>query len=220
MKRATQLAGLFSILTLFIASGCYPDKIDYVDEYDIAATVHDETVDFSSYTTFSVIDTIIHLTEDREDDPNFTREHDQFIIDLFRENMINLGYTEIASVDSLNPPDLILLVEALSSEYYTYYYYDYWSWYPGWGYWYPYNSWYPYYPWYGGGYGGGYVSSYSTGTLMVEMADLDKFDLENETLGFVWKGFVDGLLVKSGSSRSRLETQINQMFIQSPYLQK
>ena len=216
MKRPTQFVMLFSILTLFFASGCYPDKIDYVDEYDVAATVHDETVDFSSYTTFSVIDTIIHLTEDREDDPNFTREHDQFIIDLFRENMINVGYTELESPDSLNRPDLILLIEALSSDYYSYYYYDYWSWYPGWGYWYPGYPWYPSYPW----YGGGYVSTYSTGTLMVEMADLDKFDPENSTLGFVWTGLADGLLVKSSSTRARLETQINQMFIQSPYLQK
>ena len=135
--------------------------------------------------------------------------------------MLNLGYTEIESPDSLNRPDLILLCEALSSEYYSYYYYDYWSWYPGWGYWYPgypgYPGypWYPSYPWYPG-----YVSSYSTGTLMVEMADLERFDPENRTLGFVWKGLADGLLVKSSSTRTRLEKQINQMFIQSPYLQK
>ena len=71
MKRPFQILMLLSVLTLILASGCYPDKIDYVSEYDVAATHYDESVDFGSYVTFSVIDTIIHLTDDGEDDPNF-----------------------------------------------------------------------------------------------------------------------------------------------------
>jgi hypothetical protein len=222
MKRPVQLLLFISVLTLLIATGCYPDKIDYVSEYDVAATHYDEDADFSLYTTFSVIDTIIHLTDDGEDDPNFSRDHDEFILGLLRDNMSNRGYTEIENPDSLNRPDLVLLVEALSSDYYSYYFYDYWSWYPGWDWWYPWYPgypgypWYPSYPWYPG-----YVSSYSTGTLMIEMADTESFDPEDRTLGFVWGGLIDGLLVKSSeNTRTRLETQINQLFIQSPYLQK
>ena len=222
MKKFTLMIPITGIFILAFLSGCYPDKIDYVDEYDLAATHYDEDVDFSSYNTFSVIDTIVHLTEDGEDDPNFSRDHDEFIIDLVRQNMRDLGFTENENPDSLNQPDIILFCEALSSENYSYYYYDYWSWYPGWNWWYPgypgYPGypWYPSYPWYPG-----YVSSYTTGTLMIEMADLESFDPEKRRLGFVWGGLVDGLLVKnSTNTQSRLEKQINQLFIQSPYLQK
>ncbi len=222
MKKFTLMIPITGIFILAFLSGCYPDKIDYVDEYDLAATHYDEDVDFSSYNTFSVIDTIVHLTEDGEDDPNFSRDHDEFIIDLVRQNMRDLGFTENENPDSLNQPDIILFCEALSSENYSYYYYDYWSWYPGWNWWYPgypgYPGypWYPSYPWYPG-----YVESYTTGTLMIEMADLESFDPEKRRLGFVWGGLVDGLLVKnSTNTQSRLEKQINQLFIQSPYLQK
>ena len=107
------MAGLFS--------GCYPDKIDYVDEYDVAATHYDEETDFYVYTTFTVIDTIVHMTGDGEDDSNLSRDHDAFILDEFRQNMIDMGYTEIAEPDSTNTPDLILMVEALSSDFYMYY---------------------------------------------------------------------------------------------------
>jgi hypothetical protein len=190
-----------------------------VDEYDVAATMYDENFDFSSRMTFTVVDTIIHLTDDEKDDPNFTREYDDFILGLLRDNMSNMGYDEIASPDSTNPADLVLFVEALSSDYYQYwgYYYDYWGWYGGWyGGWYPGYPWYPSYPWYPG-----YVSSYSTGTLMVEMMDVQSYDPEDETVEAVWMGVVDGILTGSSSNtKARLEKQINQLFVQSEYLQQ
>jgi len=207
---AFSLAGLLS--------GCYPDKIDYVDEYDLAGTMYDEEADFSSFTSFHVIDTIMHVTGDDEDDPNLGRENDEFILNLIRQNMLDLGYTEMANPDSLNRPDLELLVNAMTSDYYTYYsyWYSYWGWYGGWGYWYP--GWgYPGYPWYPGG---GYYYSYSTGTLAIEMLDNTVeggFELDRPDV--VWVGLVDGILT-SGSSQGRLEKQINQVFTQSPYLQK
>lgn len=223
MKRVTFPLLVAGLLSLAILQGCYPDKIDYVDEYDVAATIYDETVDFSSFETFHVLDTIMHLTDDEEDDPNFSRDHDEFILELIRENMRNLGFQEIESPDSSNIPDVAIFVEALSSEYYSYWW-GYWDWYPWWGWYpgYPGYPWYPSYPWYPGYPGGGYYSSYTTGTLMIEMADMETFDPEEEAkLEFVWSGFVDGLLVNNKSNaQSRLQKQINQLFEQSPYLQQ
>jgi hypothetical protein len=220
MKRITIPGLLAALLTLGLLQGCYPDKIDYVDEYDVAATRYDETADFSGFATFHVLDTIVHLTDNEEDDSNFTRDYDEFILELIRQNMRDLGYQEVESPDSTNSPDLAIFVEALSSEYYSYWY-GYWDWYP-WYSWYPgYPGypWYPSYPWYPGG---GYYSSYTTGTLMIEMADMETFDPETEPkVDFVWTGFVDGLLVGNKSNaKSRLQKQINQLFEQSPYLQQ
>jgi hypothetical protein len=199
-------------MVAFLA-GCYPNKVDFVDEYDLAGTLYDEAADFSSYATFTVADTVMHMTEDGEDDPNFTREHDQFILDLIRENMRNNGYNEITDPDSLdNRPDLVLFVEALSSDFYQYwgYWWDYWYWYP----WYPGYPWYPSYPW-----NPGYVTSYTTGTLMVTMMDSENWSPEDERIDVIWTGLVDGLLSGSASNaRGRLEKQINQLFTQSEYL--
>ena len=115
MIKKRNLLGLLVIPLMYTLSGCYPDKIDYVDEYDIAATHVNEDADFSEYSTFAVIDTIIHVTDNEEDDPNFSRDHDEFIIGLLVENMLDLGYTEVENPDSTNRPDLILLVSAISS---------------------------------------------------------------------------------------------------------
>ena len=217
MIKIRNLIGLLAVPLIFSLSGCYPDQIEYVDEYDLAATHVIDDVDFSGYSTFAIVDTIIHITDDDEDDPNLSREHDEFIIDELRQNMLDLNYIEVESPDSLNKPDLVLMVSAVSSTYsYFYYYYNYWGWYPGWGY----PGWgYPGYPGWGYPIYGG---SYSTGTLVVDMWDTDEYDPEDkEPSGIIWTGIVDGILSgSSGQTRARLDKQINQLFTQSPYLQQ
>ena len=215
MIRNRLFTGLLIVPLLYMVTGCYPDKIDYVDEYDLAATHVNEDTDFSLYSTFSVLDTIIHVTDDDEDDPNLSRDHDAFILSELRKNMRDKGYTEMESPDSINRPDIALLVSALSADFYYYYsYYPYyWGWYPGWGYpgW-GYPGWG--YPTYGG--------SYSTGTLVVDMWDTEAYDPDDDQpKGIVWTGVVDGILAGNNSqTQARLDKQINQLFIQSPYLQK
>jgi len=218
MKHSNLTIAILTISVAGLLSGCYPDKIDYLDEYDVAGTMYDESADFSSYVSFHVLDTVMHITEDGEDDPNLSRDHDELILGLVRQNMSDKGYMEMVTPDSLNWPDLEILVQVMSTDFYTYfsYWYDYWSWYPGWDWWYPGYPWYPSYPWYPGG---GYYNSYTTGTLIMEILDTDVSGEEKP--GIVWMGLVDGLLIKNTSStEARLEKQINQTFIQSPYLQK
>jgi len=223
MKRKNLIAAVMWLPLIVFLTGCYPDKIDYVDEYDVAGTMYDEEADFSSYVTFHLLDTVMHVTEDGEDDPNLSREQDEFILGEIRQNMIDMNYVEMPNPDSLNRPDLELFVQVMTTDFYTYfsYWYDYWSWYPGWNWYYPgYPGypWYPSYPWYPGG---GYYNSYSTGTLMIEMLDTDVSDISAEHPGIVWMGLVDGLLTgNTSNSRARLDKQINQLFEQSPYLQQ
>ena len=222
MRQTKLIIALMSFSLLGLLSGCYPDKIDYVDEYDLAGTMYDEEAVFSTYTSFHVIDTVMHMTDDGEDDSNLDRENDEYILELVNQNMIDLGYTQMVNPDSTNPADVELLVQAVTTDFYTYYsnWWGYWGYYPGWGYpgW-GYPGWgYPGYPWYPGG---GYYNSYSTGTLIVEMID-NKFEDPEDRLNVIWMGLVDGLLTHSStaSSRPRLDKQINQVFEQSPYLQK
>ena len=219
MKRANVLAVMMLIPLISLLTGCYPNKTDYVDEFDMAGTLYDEGADFSSYTTFHVVDTVMHLTEDGEDDPNLSREHDEFILETVRQNMLDKGYTDLSSPDSLNMPDLEIFVQVMSEDFYTFYsnWYNYWGYYPGWGWWYPGGGgWYPGYPWYPG-----YVSSYSTGSLIVEMLDTEVAVSSTDSPGMVWAGIMNGLLSSNSSNtRARLDKQLNQLFVQSPYLKK
>jgi hypothetical protein len=220
MKHLKLSIAFVALVLAVLISGCYPDQIQYVDEYDMAGTMKDPDADFSSYTTFHVLDTVMHITEDGEDDPNLSRNYDEDILQLVRQNMLDLGYTELPNPDSLNRPDLEILVQATSSDFYTYfsYWYDYWSWYPGWDWWYPGYPWYPSYPWYPGG---GYYSSYTTGTLIIEMLDTEVDPVQEGHPSVVWMGLVNGLLTNNiSSAKSRLTKQINQLFKQSPYLQQ
>jgi len=225
MKDSKLIIAILAFSLTGLLSGCYPDKIDYVEEYDMAGSMFDEEADFSLYTTFHVVDTVMHMTDDGEDDPNLSRENDQFILDLVNQNMMDLGYTQMVNPDSTNPADVELLVQAVTTDFYTYYsnWWYYWGYYPGWGYpgwggYYPGYSWYPGYPWYPGG---GYYTSYSTGTLIIEMLDNALLNSE-ERPSVIWMGLVDGLLSYSSaaSSKPRLTKQINQVFVQSPYLQQ
>jgi hypothetical protein len=220
MKQKSLIGIILLIPLIGLLSGCYPDKLDYVEEYDLAGTLFDEGADFQSYATFHVVDTVIHLTEDGEDDPNLNREHDEFILETIRQNMLDYGYTQVASPDSLNRPDLELLVQVTSQDFYTYYsyWYNYWGWYPGWDWWYPpgWGGWYPGYPWYPG-----YISSYSTGTLIVEMLDTEIQQEPLDRPGMVWAGVINGLLTSNvQNTRARLDKQLNQLFVQSPYLKQ
>ncbi len=99
-----------------------------------------------------------------------------------------MGYTELVNPDSLNMADLELLVQVMTTDFYTYYtyWYDYWGWYGGWNWYYPGYPWYPSYPWCPGG---GYYNSYSTGTLIIEMLDTDMPVVEGARPGVVWSGY-------------------------------
>lgn len=222
MRTKNLFPGALGILLLFLVSACYPDKIDYIEEFDLVGTNYDEEVfeNGSPFLTFAVADTVIHLTGDDEDEKLLTREHDDFIIQKLREEMLALGYTEVTEseiADSIRP-DVVLLPQALSTSYYQYiyYWYDYWGWYPGWGYWYPgWGYWYP-----GWGYPG-YSYSYSTGTLIIDMMDTEVIDPENDAPTIVWTGLADGILTfNDASAQLRLDDLISQMFEQSTYLQK
>ena len=199
MKHSKLIIAFMAFSLAGLLSGCYPDKVDYVDEYDLAGTVYDEEADFSIFTSFHLIDTVMHITGDDEDDSRLDRENDEFILNLIRQNMLDLGYTEMANPDPLNRPDLELLVSAMTTDYYTYYsyWYSYWGWYSGWGWWYPGGGYYPGYPGYPGG---GLYYSYSTGTLVIEMLDTKaEVGEDDDRPGVVWVGLVDGIL-SSGSS--------------------
>jgi hypothetical protein len=202
------------VWTLAAAAGlllfsCTPGSELTVEESDVVVTVYDPSVDFSAITTYAMPDTVIHLLGEDEEDDDISREYDQAILDLIAANFDARGYVRIPE-DSPDPPDVLVLVSATTTDYwYAYSYYGYWG---GWYWGYPGYGWgYPYYPYYDVDY------AYTTGTLIVEMVDPSNKDEINKLIAAYWQGVCNGIL--SGSqTEQRFADSINQMFIQSPYL--
>lgn len=198
------LTGLFA---QFLVS-CYPEGADKIQDYDVAMTNYDKSADFGTFTTFSIADTIVYFSNDKGTTLN--HQYDQQIVDLVTANFEKRGYVQ---VDTTENPSFVVTISAFSNINYAYYvdnWYNNWSWYWGWwgGPFNPYYSWYPV-----------SVYSYRTGSVAIDM--ISTAARADGKVNVVWTGIADGLLQGSNSFiLNRLDKQINQCFVQSPYLRK
>jgi len=213
-------ASILSILILSLNS-CYNDYGLTTQDYDLVSTFFKKGVDFKKFQSFTLLDTVMRVTNDGEDPDDVDTRFDKQILDDVKRNIKNYGYTEIKQedVDSTNLPDVVLLVSSVSSTNYAYspgYWWGYWGWYPGWGYYPGYGpGWGGYYPW----YPGGTVYSYSTGSIFIEMVDPTDIDVDNRRVNLQWGAGINGLTDDSSQNLSRrIKEAIDQSFKQSPYL--
>jgi hypothetical protein len=212
IKTISKKMSLFFLAMLLILalSACYSDYGMSTKDYDVVATLYDSNFDFTKVKTYTMPDTIIHIVEEGEES-NLSRKYDSFIL---KEVALQMEYRQIqripaAEVDPNNPPDVVIALRATSSDYYQAYYSYYWG-YPiyGWG-------WGGYYPW----YGGTTVYSYSTGTIFIDMIDVEEIDMPNEEYPTVWFASINGLLGDTSTgTQQRLSSSIDQAFLQSPYI--
>ena len=223
MKKRTVItllgvAGLF--ITAFFTS-CYPtDDVSYSD-LDLVTTAYDNEMDFTTLKTYYLYDSVVHIKDTLDEDSNVDigRDFDGLILNLVKENMNAYGYESVEDPEN-NPPDVALTVSAMASKNtYVYYYYPYYYWGWGWGWYYKnteYYGWGWYYPPY---WGGGYVTSYTIGTLVINMHDVRDVTPETDSIPTIWTGDINGLLGSSASTtENRLNYNINKAFEQSPYL--
>ena len=199
-------------ILIFILS-CYPDREVTVSELDLVITMHDETVDFGQFQTFAIPDSIVRIDENGDLDLE-PGEFDQEIIARIILNLENLGYVRELN-PTVNEPDMVVLTEIILIDAYVIQSFP-----PYWGWW---GGWYPGWGW-GGGYypGWGYpcctsVSSFTVGTLVMDILDPGSIDHVLKTMDSSWVGAINGLA--SGSNiESRIITSIDKAFDQSPYL--
>ena len=204
--------------SVLLLASCYKSETVYYDQLDVTYTQYDTEFDFTAYTSFWLPDSTIlktnYLTDAEIDDFYRAGGTSEKTLDIVKQKFMDRGYvlaSDSSLADFIAAPTL-LMVKSTSVSYYP----PGWWWgYPGYGWGYPgwgYPGWG--YPVYGG--------SYSTGTLVVDMWDTEAYDPDDEKhLGIVWTGVIDGILAGSSTqTRARLDKHINQLFIQSPYLQK
>ncbi|HBH06171.1 MAG TPA: hypothetical protein DDX92_06185 [Flavobacteriales bacterium] len=205
MKLFYRLA-LISIAVMILGS-CYPTFERSVEEYDIVGTIFDTETDFTQKTTFILEDDvrIIWDTLGNEEPPEYSAELLNGIVSSTKQNLLSYGWVEAAPNDT---PDVhistaITTVDVNGT-----------IWYPG----YPWWGWGGYYPWYPGG--GVAYYSYSTGTVFIDMVDVDRSLAENRPT-IVWNTLINGLVSSYESNNiKRVDDNINQAFTQSPYLNK
>lgn len=191
-------------LLVTVLFGCYPAGPEYVDELDIAYTNFDKNFDFVSRGTYSMPDKVVKVTGDPAAPPEYIKDiYGVPILAQIDKNMQALGWTKVTANTT---EDIQLMPASWSST--TVIYGGYWGGYYCW-----------YYPYYcGGGWYYPYtpVSSYTTGTLIMTMAD-PKAESTDGSRRVVWSGAINGVL--SGTyDASRVLGGIDQTFKQSPYL--
>jgi len=208
-------AGLFSLVLMALLSACAPDLPDYIADYDLVYTKEQKGFDFSTVKTYFLPDTVIYAPAGSGADKH---QYDALIVSTIKTNLDALGWTRLSTTGGSAKADLVVLPvgnSQVNGSCVAYCWWCYWGWYPGWGY-------YP--PGWGGGWGWGYPSdivctSYNSGTISVSFANPNA--AANNTLPITWVGILNGLVEGTDAEiRSRIQANINQMFIQSPYLNK
>lgn len=206
MKTIRFLIGAGAIVLL--AFGCKKNPLDRltVEESRIYITDHDSTLNFSSFKTFSVSDSVARI--ENGDASMQLNETDVAFVNAVKQEMRSKGFTEVSKdVD----PDLGLTVNRIIStttgvisygsywDRYSYYWDPYYWGYPGYGYYLPYQY---------------AVYELREGAVSVDMVDLKNADA-NKKLNVVWTGLIRGSGIYNTDVAA---SQIKALFDQSPYL--
>ncbi len=198
-------------LALAVGAGltsCYPERASQPTVYNSVTTVYDTLMAFDSVSTFYIPDSVVHLGGS----DNISHVYDSLIIARTAASMIARGYTRV--VDPLTA-DLALHPAVTVKDY------DYESslddWCDVWGWAYPWicSGWIPDYPVDVVGY------SYSTGTILIFMADLSGGVPPGVSRPpVVWVAGINGIISgnSSGALASKIINGIDQAFFQSPYI--
>jgi hypothetical protein len=204
----TKLLLMVILAGSLVFSSCtkYPPESDRTLDALAVFTKYDTKADFSAYSTYAISDSIYYLSD--SDSGTISNANTTAVVNQIVANMNARGYTR---VDRTQSPDLAFNLVVDSKTTTTIYYPDYWwGYYPPYYYggWYGYGYYYPYTP---------YVTSYTTGTLSIEMADF-KFPLNNK-IYIRWSVIIRGL-VTSSHTIGEIKGSIDQAFIQTPQLTK
>jgi hypothetical protein len=193
-------------------NGCYPGDSLTTEEVDVVATNFDEAYfETNVPVTYHLPDTVGVIGGENEDDQDLTRDEMDFILAQVRNNLDAIGYVEI---DSLNDedelPDVVITVDAIIVQSVGVGCIPWWGW---WG-------WYPWWPGWGWGAGGCYPTyaySFTTGSLLLNMIDVESST--STDWNRVWVAGINGLIRNSQQGNQEfVRNTVNQAFDQSPYL--
>ena len=208
MKKKIKLLAMVAAVMFMISCATYPGMDSRLAEDLVVITKYDVGTNFTQYKTFSIVDSVSVISD--RDSSKILDAQAQALLNQIIGNMQARGYQK---VNRTAKPDLGINVGVVKITNVT-------SYYPGWywdngyynpAYWgYPsYNYWYPYYP--------PAVSTYSTGTVIIDMVDLKNAPAHNNKLYIEWIALIRGLMTGYHTLQDVLDN-VDQCFAQTPQI--
>ena len=195
------LIGFVSLLVAACNWG--PGDLDETRDQILTAAYKSQTADFGQFRTYAITDSMTFSYNGKKE--RVKNDTTVKIIAQVVQNMNALGYSQ---VEANQNPNLLVDLSYLVSTTTTVYpgYWSDWDWwwqdyfYPG------YYPWYPYYP---------YpmptlVSSYTTGSVIIEIADVMNV-AKDSSVPIVWHGLIRSILTR-GHTEAQLLSSINEVF--------
>lgn len=186
-----------------LTSSCYPGGPEFVEDFDAVFTLKTNSEhDFSdpALQTFYLPDTVMVLTDPNASSTSIT-VNQAAILSRVRSNMLNAGYTEIIDSIDYTKADYLVLVSITRTDNYFV------TWWWGWG------GWWGFPP-------SSTTTNIRTGSLLVEILDEER-TTKPPFEPIVWRGIGEGLFQGSTQNiNNRVARSIDQMFTQSPYLNR
>ena len=190
---------LISVLVTSCSWG--PGDLDETKDQILTVAYKSPDANFQNLKTYALADSMSVVVDGQK--KRVKNEVSENIFSLISQNLSKLGYTQTTA--SQNPDILVDLgyIQSTNKAVYPGYWSD-WDWW--WDcYYYPWYPWDPYYP---------YpmptvVTSYTTGTIIIEMADMSL--VKNQTVPIIWHGVVRSIL-NGSHTQAQLTEAINEVF--------
>lgn len=207
MKKMIGFA-MLAVTGLAALSSCSKDPLKNMteDESRVYITNHDSTVNFASYKTYSIVDSVSVIDNNRLSGKS-TTAWDLEMLTAIRNAMEARGYRRVTHTGS---PDIGISVSRLyNTSTNVVSLQDYWG---------GYGGYYDPYYWGYGGYGY-YFPSYAVYQSTEAALSIDMLDLKNASSNGAIRGIWNGLIRGSGIFRSgAADSQVKALFDQSPYI--
>lgn len=213
MKRVIPV---FLLALAFSACQNEPDLNELSSDL-IVYTSYDKDCDFGKYDTFAIPDSILLLSDNNK--PAYYSSEDPrtaSIVGAFVSEMESRGFKKVKKDAD---PDLGIQISFVknTNTIVSYAAADPYWWY-GYGYYWPYSYWDPYYAGWGPYYTYPITYSYSVGSLIAEIIDLENVDVANKKIPVIWTTYMAGILSSNQLNLSYTLSGIYQAFEQSPYI--
>lgn len=209
MKRTGMILSAIAVSALLISS-CRKQPLNDMTEEEsrIYVTNYNDTADFTSYKTFSIVDSVAVISN-REDAKKELTEYDVKLLNSLKTSLQGRGYT---LVDKAAKPDLAVNVSRIDNTTTSIGYNPgYWAGYPGYwdsGYWgYPgFDYWFP-----------SYYSVFRTRekSVVVDLLDLKNAAHADNKLNAIWNAMLRGTGVWNSDN---IESMVKAVIDQSAYL--
>ncbi|MDQ3022368.1 MAG: DUF4136 domain-containing protein [Bacteroidota bacterium] len=179
-----------------IFSSCYTDYGIDAGSSEVVVTLYNNQYNFAPITKYNLVDSVLKLGS------GLPNTYDSLILQQMKAQLNGLGWVE--TNDPLDTGAINVGAGITSSTVVVNEGYDYWGYY-GYGWYYP-------------SYGSGYTYTYTTGTLIMLMTDLNLADGTRTPVQ--WSGIINAAIGEGTTTPTLITTGITQAFsqAQSPYL--